>query len=271
MYEKKSVLSQQTPDQTSPLPLDIYKTQLAPLEATVKYLRENRQLTYAQIASLLRKQPTTISTTYYNTRRKHPQALRPAGEETVPLSIFDQEELTVAETIVHYLHRNKGLKIAAIAQLLGKDNKALWTTAKRAEQKYGEKTLPEAAEEERVPLDIFASGLAPLEAVVKHLREKDGRSLAEIARQLGRKPTTIATTYANARKKRPATITTRPESPAIPLRILADENLSITEAVVMHLTGEGYRLATIARLLGKDNKAIWTSKKRAQEKRRWTP
>ncbi len=286
-----SGFSQQSQDSTRPwkLPLAIFSTSLSPLEATVMYLRR-QGCTFACISQILRKQPSTISTTYYNAQKKQSEEpiISPDGL-CVPTSIF-ASGLATLEAVSLYLQRNRGLRIVNIAKLLGKDNKVIWTSIQRAKKKFGDEKVPEEGElveeiEEKkkrneidekraelkteiIPLDIFAHECSPLEAMVAHLKNQYGYSYAKIARLLSKHPSTIATSYQHARKKSSTQKKDNVHSSSLQVH-LADvqtESLSVLEAVVHFLSQQGYRVITIAHLLGKDNKVIWTTKKRADEK-----
>ena len=55
-------------------PISILKNDiLAPLESIIKYLRENKKLTYKQISSLIARNPKSLATTYAIAKRKSPE------------------------------------------------------------------------------------------------------------------------------------------------------------------------------------------------------
>jgi len=119
--------------QTDAIPIEIFrKTELAPLEAVVKYLRENLQYTYAKIASLLNRKAGPIGVSYRNAKKKLPLHFEISLQgESLPLSIFKDSKLTVFETMVVYL-KDSGLKFGAIARILNRHYRTIWTVYQRA-------------------------------------------------------------------------------------------------------------------------------------------
>jgi len=108
-----------------------------------------------------------------------------------------------------------------------------------------------------IPVSVFKSSLAPLEAVVLFLKENVGYNLHKIASNLSRDDRTIWSTYSNAVKKN-IEIEISPEF-YLPLSIFCDRKFSILESVVAYLKEE-YKLSSkeISKLTGKNPKTIWT-------------
>ncbi len=118
----------------------------------------------------------------------------------------------------------------------------------------------------RLPSFIFVPELGALESVVKYLREEMGYSYHKIAVLLNRDDRTIWTTYSNASRKYPRRLVGRREF-SIPLSILDDRRLGMLEAVVCYLKDElHYRFRAIGKLLGRDERTIWTTHHRARVK-----
>jgi len=129
-----------------------------------------------------------------------------------------------------------------------------------------------------VPVGIFRSGLGPLEAVVKYLKEKKDLSLHEISILLSRDPTTIWTTYQNALKEENgfdlslsdldlAALKVKKDDLNIPISLFAKRDLSVLEAVSSYLKDNfdlGYN--DIALILNRDQRTIWTVVNRARKK-----
>ena len=64
-------------------------------------------------------------------------------------------------------------------------------------------------------------------------------------------------------------IANKPKSLAIPISIFRDRELSVLEAIAEYLKDKkGMRYSEIAQLLNRDDRTIWTSYKRAKEKRK---
>ena len=120
------------------------------------------------------------------------------------------------------------------------------------------------AGEIRVPATLFGSKLAPLQSLVKYLREIRGLSNSEIARLLGRKSQATWLTYRAVSKKPLGKIK---ESPVeIPVSAFSSDDLSILECVVSYLRRSGFTFAGIAGITGHDQRTIWTAYDRARKK-----
>jgi hypothetical protein len=62
--------------------------------------------------------------------------------------------------------------------------------------------------------------------------------------------------------------TAKPKSLALPTSIFRDRDLSVLEAIVEYLKDKkNLRYSEIAQLLNRDDRTIWTSYKRAKQKR----
>jgi DNA-binding CsgD family transcriptional regulator len=129
-----------------------------------------------------------------------------------------------------------------------------------------------AAQGIKIPLYILCSENSPLESVVKYLKEKEGLSIKDIAYILKRNVQTIWTTYRNSNQAkhqaknqtehlaehRPNTQVQKDDE--IPVSILSkEEGVSIMEAAVSYLKQDkGLRLIEIAKMLGRNQKTVWT-------------
>lgn len=116
-----------------------------------------------------------------------------------------------------------------------------------------------------VPVSIFNNKLAPLEALVLYLKKHLNYKFSEIALMLNRDQSTIWLTYQNSLKKK-VRIEEKSEI-FIPLEIFSDRKLSILENITEYLRDKGLSLKEIAKLVGKDNRTIWTVYNRAKKKR----
>jgi DNA-binding NarL/FixJ family response regulator len=115
------------------IPLSIFSSDLAPLEAVVKYLRERFQLTYEQLGLLLDRSTMSVATTYHNAIKKQQERL-PEGEINVPLTLFCQQHYSVLESVVAHL-KKKGLSYAEIATALHRDQRTIFTVHRRWQRK----------------------------------------------------------------------------------------------------------------------------------------
>lgn len=113
---------------------------------------------------------------------------------TVPIDIF--RHASVMQALCRHLIDREGVTYAEAGRLLGRSPKSVWASRMQ--------TGPLPASEEttlQVPLRIFTEGLAPLEALVSHLRDTGLRN-REIARLLGLSEKTTSTAYRRAEVKR---------------------------------------------------------------------
>ncbi|MBR9692477.1 hypothetical protein GOV07_00950 [Candidatus Woesearchaeota archaeon] len=119
---------------------------------------------------------------------------------------------------------------------------------------------------ECVPVTVFTTTLSPLEAIIKFLKEERGMKYSVISRLLARDQRCIRITYLRAAKKAPVRFKPAASRTMFPLALLRDRSLSPAEQVTRFLRGEGLRYCDIARLLGKDDRTIWTLARRSEEK-----
>ena len=117
------------------VPISIFKQELAPLEALVKYLKEYKLLSLKEISIRLDRSIKTIWTTYNNCRDS--VLLLESSDYTIPLSIFSHAKLSVLECVVSELRNSHNLTYHEIAVMLNRDDRTIWTVAKRAEKKNG--------------------------------------------------------------------------------------------------------------------------------------
>ena len=121
------------------IPISIFDNDaLSALEAIVKYLKEERNLTFSDISRLLNRDARSIWTTYSNTRSKMKGALKTAPSEfSIPAEIIADRTLSVLETIVEHLKEQRQLSNTKIASLLRRNDKTIWTVYNRAKKKRG--------------------------------------------------------------------------------------------------------------------------------------
>lgn len=105
--------------------------------------------------------------------------------ETVPVSAFSHHASTM-QALARYLVDVRGKSFTEAARLLNRKPKSIWTS-------YHQTTpLPQLAESMQVPISIFSSSKAPLEALVLYLKSKGLRNV-EIASALKLDPKTTWT------------------------------------------------------------------------------
>ncbi|MDP3728363.1 MAG: hypothetical protein Q8R18_02805 [bacterium] len=134
-------------------------------------------------------------------------------------------------------------------------------------QKELEKLSPMPPTEESFPLSIITENLTVFESLVIYLKEEREYSLHHIAEILGRNEKNLWHTYHNATQKRTTKIIVDLSSPSVPLNIFTEQKLSPLETLVVYLK-EKKELSyhTIAKLLCRDDRTIWTTYMRAKKK-----
>ena len=110
------------------LPLSIFSGDLSGLQAIVKYLHEERRYSFSLIARTLNRDPRTIWTTYAAAKRM--SAVAVSAGLFVPLHIFADRDASILEHLVAHL-KQSGLTFAAIARLINKDQRTVWTAFHR--------------------------------------------------------------------------------------------------------------------------------------------
>lgn len=118
---------------------------LAPLESVAEYLKEEKGLSYHEIAVLTGRNDRTIWTTYNRAKKKrqaNPKAESTSGEIIdIPLSIFKNREFAPLESLSSHLKDVAQMSFHEIAVLLNRDDRTIWTCYNRA-QKKGDSPQP---------------------------------------------------------------------------------------------------------------------------------
>ncbi len=116
-----------------------------------------------------------------------------------------------------------------------------------------------------IPCRIFRQGLSGLGAVIRYLKENHQLKYSQISKILNRDQRTIWTTYRKVKN-----VELKKEEPfdsvSFSVSILKDRNLSVLEAISVHLKSVGFSTKEISKILGKSNKTIWTVLNRTQKK-----
>ena len=123
-------------------------------------------------------------------------------KDLLPISIFDNKELSCLETIVKYLREEFKLRYHEIALLLNRNDRTIWATYNIACKKRKEK-LPVKESKFLVPVSIFKDRkFSVLEVLVSYLKEKFNLRYSEIAVLLRRDERNIWTVYNRYKKKK---------------------------------------------------------------------
>jgi len=151
------------------------------LATFVNHLRHDHNLTSEQITALFGK--------------------RLLSRNLLPISIFDNKELSCLETIVKHLKEKFKLRFHEIALLLNRDDRTIWSTYSNACKKRKEK-LRVKESKFFIPISIFtARKLSVLESLVSYLKDNFNLRYREIAILLRRDERNIWTVYHRAKKK----------------------------------------------------------------------
>ena len=119
------------------VPISVFKNDaLSALETIVKYLRENKLLTFKQIGSLTNRNHVALAVTYRNSKKKlEEKFVEEISAYYVPVSILQDRKLSVLENLVSYLKDSFGLTYHKIAVLLNRNDRTIWTVFQRAKKK----------------------------------------------------------------------------------------------------------------------------------------
>ncbi|MCX6742536.1 MAG: right-handed parallel beta-helix repeat-containing protein [Candidatus Pacearchaeota archaeon] len=289
--------------QEKTIPLAIFQENLGALETIVKYLKENLNLSYHEIARLLNRDDRTIWTTYQIVMKKKKEKIEiKSNRFLIPLSVFSNRKLSILESLISYL-KEKNLSFKEISELINRDQRNIWTINSRAKKKIKDK--PDKSEErlfkmlklsigeikekyslsqeeimkigegksqeKTVPLSLFKENLGVLEILVKYLKENLGLPYHEIAKLLNRDDRTIWATYKNTLKKKKEKLEVKQSKISIPLSIFVNRKLSILESLILYLKEKGFSFKEISKLINRDQRNIWTINSRAKGKFKSAP
>jgi hypothetical protein len=112
------------------IPISIFNKKLGSLESIVKYLKENLKLSYKEIAFLLNRKQQPIRTTYIRSKHKYPSKLDISSKERIPVSVLENNELSVLESIVSYFLKQK-YTVNQISSILHRNYKTIWTIKRK--------------------------------------------------------------------------------------------------------------------------------------------
>lgn len=117
------------------IPVSIFTKRLGSLEAIVKYLREELNLSNIKVSRLLKRDNKVTWNIYSKARKKFPLKLDTDSDIFIPVSIFAVKKFSVLESLVAYLKEKEELRFVDIAGLLHRNQRTIWTVY----QKYKEK------------------------------------------------------------------------------------------------------------------------------------
>ena len=117
----------------------LFDREVSRFEAIIEYLKEERNLSYRQIAMLTNRNDRTIWTVYNRAKKKRQGIARVYELKKrmlrVPASIFTDRNVSVLETISEYLKDQRNMTYAEIAKVTNRDDRTIWTVYNRAKRK----------------------------------------------------------------------------------------------------------------------------------------
>ena len=116
------------------VPVAIFAGKLGPAEALAKFLKENHELGYHEIAELIGRDGRGVWANYKRAVKKMPWPFEISDSIAVPVSIFNSDK-SILESLVSYLKDVKKMRNKKISQLLNKNSANIWTVYSRANKK----------------------------------------------------------------------------------------------------------------------------------------
>ena len=135
-----SRLKAQRQEKLLEVPSSILKIrELGILEAITKYLKEELNLKYNEIAPLLNRDARSIWISYDKAKTKHPKKfVKERSSTPIPLNIFSNRNLGLLENLTIYLRDELNLKNREVGSLLARDNRTIWASYNRAKKRNNE-------------------------------------------------------------------------------------------------------------------------------------
>ncbi|MBW2965379.1 hypothetical protein KY363_08025 [Candidatus Woesearchaeota archaeon] len=128
-----NIYTESSPEES--IPISVFSTKLSPSEALCKYLKENRALSFHEIAVLLNRDDRSVWTSYSRASRKAKGPLKTREEDIkIPVSIFNDRKLSIMEHVVSQM-RVRDISNARIAEALNRNAASIATVANRAREK----------------------------------------------------------------------------------------------------------------------------------------
>jgi len=120
------------------LPINIFNNDsLSSLETVTKYMKEELNYRFRDIALLLNRSQKTVWDAYNDSRKKMDSrfSLGKGIRFLVPCFIFRDRSISFLEALTEYLKDNLNLRYCQIASLLNRDPRTIWTVYHRAKNK----------------------------------------------------------------------------------------------------------------------------------------
>ena len=119
-------------------PITIFQNKLSPLELVTRYLKQEKNLKFSQIAKILNRNERTIWGSYNKSLKKlkTPLIIKPSNTN-IPLSIFSNRKFSILESLTAYLKEKENLTFHQIGELTNRDERTIWTVYSRLKKKRG--------------------------------------------------------------------------------------------------------------------------------------
>ncbi|MDD5086475.1 MAG: hypothetical protein PHV16_01855 [Candidatus Nanoarchaeia archaeon] len=112
------------------------KRNLGILESLAIYLKDEFNLNYHEIALLLNRDDRIIWASYNNARKKFKGSFVFKNNlKNIPISVFANRDVGLLEALTIYLKENESMRNHEIAEILNRDERTIWTSYKRANEK----------------------------------------------------------------------------------------------------------------------------------------
>ena len=121
--------------------------------------------------------------------------------DLIPVSIFDNEKLSILEALVKYMKENLRLRHVAIGTILRRSDKTIWATYSKSRKKMPS-AFSSIASDINVPIASLSDRRFTIfESLVLYLKDKNFTN-HQVASMLHRDDRTIWSIYDRAKKKR---------------------------------------------------------------------
>lgn len=119
------------------IPVSVFENRkLSTLELVARYLKEEKQLSFSEIAAILNRSQRNIWLSYQRAKQKQSEKLKiPESKFFIPASRFADLEFSMLEHVVSYLKETYQLSLTEISVLIHRSLKTVWTVDARAKKK----------------------------------------------------------------------------------------------------------------------------------------
>ncbi|MBT3463435.1 hypothetical protein HN789_05325 [archaeon] len=114
------------------LPGSIFNKELGIFESIVKFLHENRNLSFKEISKLTYRSPNNCAVTYKKAKKKYFPKLNSDYIHKIPIGSFSKN-YTCFESVCLFF--KESMNYHEIAVILNRDDRTIWTTYNRAIKK----------------------------------------------------------------------------------------------------------------------------------------